>query len=78
VGAQNKAAFVADPDKYLPQFGGLCTTGVAVGKQFKGHPDSWKIVDGKLDLFHSAAVGAKGESDPNTIAKAQQNRAARQ
>jgi hypothetical protein len=49
-----------------------------VGKQFKGHPDSWKIVDGKLDLFHSAAVGAKGESDPNTIAKAQQNRAARQ
>lgn len=23
--AQNKAAFVADPDRYLPQFAGLCT-----------------------------------------------------
>jgi YHS domain-containing protein len=75
--AQNRAAFVADPDRYLPQFSGLCATGVALGKEFKGDPNTWKIVDGKLYLFHSAAVRAKGESDPNTISRAHQNWAAR-
>jgi YHS domain-containing protein len=75
--AQNKAAFVADPDRYLPQFSGLCATGIATGKEFKGDPNSWKIVDGKLYLFHSAPVRAKGESDPTTIARAHQNWAAR-
>jgi YHS domain-containing protein len=75
--AQNKAAFAADPDRYLPQFSGLCATGIAVGKEFKGDPNTWKIVDGKLYLFHSAPVRAKGESDPATISRAHQNWAAR-
>lgn len=75
--AQNKAAFVSDPDRYLPQFSGLCTTGVSVGKQLKGDPNTWKIVDGKLYLFHSAPVRAKGEADPTTLARAHQNWAKR-
>lgn len=75
--AQNKAAFVAEPDRYLPQFSGLCATGISLGKEFKGDPDTWKIVDGKLYLFHSPAVRARGEADPSTIARAHQNRAAR-
>ncbi|MBL8346148.1 MAG: YHS domain protein, partial [Rubrivivax sp.] len=28
---KNKAAFVADPDRWLPQFDGLCTTGLSKG-----------------------------------------------
>jgi YHS domain-containing protein len=75
--AQNRAAFVADPDRYLPQFSGLCTTGVAVGKEFKGDPNTWKVVDGKLYLYYSDAVRARGDSDPATIARAQKNWAAR-
>ena len=75
--AQNRAAFVADPDRYLPQFSGLCATGIAVGKELKGDATSWKIVDGKLYLYYSDAVRARGESDPNTIARAQKNWAAR-
>ena len=75
--AQNKAAFVADPDRYLPQFSGLCTTGIALGKDFKGDPDTWKVVDGKLYLYHSGPVRAKGDADPATIAKAHQNWLAR-
>ena len=75
--AANKAAFVADPDRYLPQFSGLCATGIALGKEFKGDPNSWKVVDGKLYLYHSGPVRAKGDADPNTIAKAHQNWAAR-
>ena len=75
--AQNKAAFVADPDRYLPQFSGLCATGIALGKDFKGDPNTWKIVDGKLYLYHSGPVRAKGDADPTTIARAHQNWAAR-
>jgi YHS domain-containing protein len=71
--AQNRAAFVADPDRYLPQFSGLCTTGVAIGKQLKGDPNTWKIVDGKLYLYYSDAVRARGEGDPATIARAHKN-----
>ena len=75
--AQNRAAFTADPDRYLPQFSGLCATGVAVGKEFKGDPNTWKVVDGKLYLYYSDAVRARGESDPATIARAHKNWAAR-
>jgi YHS domain-containing protein len=71
--AQNKAAFVAAPDRYLPQFSGLCATGVSLGKEFKGDPSTWKIVDGKLYLYHSGPVRAKGDADPATIARAHQN-----
>ncbi|MBL0150898.1 MAG: YHS domain-containing protein [Ideonella sp.] len=75
--AQNKAAFIADPERYLPQFSGLCAIGIALGKEFKGDANTWKIVDGKLYLFHSAPVRSKGESDPNTLARAHQNWVAR-
>lgn len=75
--AQNKAAFASDPDHYLPQFSGLCTTGISLGKEFNGDPNTWKIVDGKLYLYHSGPVRAKGDADPATVAKAHQNWAAR-
>lgn len=75
--AQNKAAFVANPDRYLPQFSGLCTTGIALGKEFKGDPGTWKIVDDKLYLYHSGPVRAKGEADPATLLRAHANWAAR-
>jgi YHS domain-containing protein len=75
--AQNRAAFVADPDRYLPQFSGLCATGVSVGKQLKGDANSWKVVDGKLYLYYSDAVRAKGDDDPTTLARAHKNWAAR-
>jgi len=75
--AQNKAAFVAAPDRYLPQFSGLCATGISLGKDVKGDPSTWKIVDGKLYLYHSGPVRAKGDADPATIARAHQNWGAR-
>lgn len=74
---QNRSTFAADPDRYLPQFSGLCATGISIGKEFKGDPNSWKVVGGKLYLYHSAPVQAKGEADPNTIARAHQNWATR-
>ena len=42
--------FKADPERYLPQYGGFCAYGVSVGKKFDGDPTLWKIEDGKLYL----------------------------
>ena len=47
---ENKTAFMAEPAKYAPQYGGYCAFGAAIGKKFDGDPDVWKIVDNKLYL----------------------------
>ena len=48
--AKNKKAFDANPEKYLPAYGGWCAFGVSVGKKFVSDPEAWKIVDGRLYL----------------------------
>lgn len=71
--AQNKADFVADPDRYLPQFGGLCTTGLSKGFTGQSDPTVWKIVSGKLYLFSTAERMPADAHAPETIARAAQN-----
>lgn len=53
---KNKAAFVANPEKYLPQYGGYCAMGVKMGKKLDGDPAVWSLVDGKLYLNVAPAV----------------------
>lgn len=45
---------MADPDRYLPQFDGLCTAGLSKGFIGQSDPMVWKIVGGKLFLFSTA------------------------
>lgn len=71
--AQNRAAFVADPDRYLPQFNGLCTTGLSKGFTGQSDPNVWKIVDGKLYLFSTAERMPAAPHVAETIAGANQN-----
>jgi YHS domain-containing protein len=51
VSAEAKAAFDANPEKFLPAFGGWCALGMAVEDKFPVDPRLFKIVDGKLLLF---------------------------
>ena len=46
----NKAKFEANPVAFLPQYGGYCAFGAAMGFKFDGDPNHWKIVDNKLYL----------------------------
>lgn len=46
----NLKAFNADPNRYVPAYGGYCAYGVSVGKKFVGDPEVWRIVDGTLYL----------------------------
>ncbi|MGB2985646.1 MAG: YHS domain-containing (seleno)protein [Phycisphaerae bacterium] len=51
--AEAKKQFDADPEKFLPQFAGLCTTalGGSYGNRLPSDPEVFAIVDGKLYLF---------------------------
>jgi hypothetical protein len=53
---EHRKLFAANPDAYAPQFGGLCTEGVAFHEVTVNlEPESWRIVDGKL--YMTAATG---------------------
>ncbi len=67
-------AFKADPERYLPQYGGFCAFGVSVGKKFDGDPHLWKVEDGKLYLNVNEQVYASFLKDVDgTVKKADNN-----
>jgi hypothetical protein len=50
----NLGAFAADPDVYMPRFGGYDPVGVGRGVAVAGDPRIWTIVGERLYLFRSA------------------------
>ncbi len=51
--AANKDAFVKNPKKYEPQYGGWCAYAMgATGEKVEIDPETFKILDGKLYLFY--------------------------
>ena len=68
---EHKKQFEAEPEKYLPQYGGWCAYGVAIDKKFVADPTVWKIVDSKLYLNLSKSVAEIWSKDiPGYIQKA--------
>ena len=59
----HKKQFQANPEKFLPAYGGHCAYGVAVGKKFVADPEVWKIVQGKLYLNLDKSIQRKWEKD---------------
>ncbi len=59
--------FAADPEAFLPQFGGFCAYAVALGRKFDGDPRFADIVDGKLYVFVNAEILAKYEANKEQI-----------
>lgn len=60
---ENRKAFEAEPQRYVPNYGGYCAYGVSVGKKFIGDPEIWKIVDGKLYLNLDSDIQCHWEQD---------------
>ena len=66
--------FAATPGNYMPQYGGYCALGVALGKKLDGSPRFADIVDGKLYVFLNAAVFKAYKKDKaGILAKAASN-----
>lgn len=67
-------AFAADPERYMPKYGGFCAFGVAIGKKLDAAPRFADIVDGKLYVFLNEVAFAKYKEDKaGTLAKAEKN-----
>lgn len=59
----NLDKFLADPEKYAPQYGGYCAWAIADGKYAKGNAKNWAIVDGKLYLNYNGSIQKKWDKD---------------
>jgi hypothetical protein len=52
----NRAAFAADPDVYMPRYGGYDPVGIARGLSTPGFPELWIVHDERLFLFYTKAA----------------------
>ncbi|MEM1363526.1 MAG: YHS domain-containing (seleno)protein [Pseudomonadota bacterium] len=61
--ARNRAAFIADPEAYAPQFGGYCAWAVSNDYIAPTVPEAWTITDGRLYLNYSKGVQRRWSRD---------------
>ncbi len=72
--AEHKALFEADPQRYLPAYGGFCAYGTSRGYLVKIEPEAWSIVDGRLYLNYDLDVRTTWlENTRKFIARAEGN-----
>lgn len=72
--AEHKALFEADPQRYLPAYGGFCAYGTSRGYLVKVDPEAWSIVNGRLYLNYDLSVRKTWVARPQTyIARADTN-----
>lgn len=60
---ENRQAFIANPEKYLPEYGGYCAFAVSHGFTQTISPNRWNIVDGKLYLNYNWIAERKWNKD---------------
>jgi YHS domain-containing protein len=72
--AQHRDLFKTNPDKYAPQFSGLCAMNLSRGVKRESDPHNWVISNGNLYVFASETGQANFTKDPSTFtAKANAN-----
>src|SRR5205085_7953940 len=49
--AEHRATFMANPDRYAPQFHAYCAINISRGEKYEADPEAWAIADGKLYVF---------------------------
>ncbi len=71
---EHRELFAANSIRYAPQYGGLCSDGVAFGVTTTNiDPHAWRIIDGKLYLNYDPGAAAELEETPGQVAKADKN-----
>lgn len=71
---QHRDMFVANPQKYLPEYGGYCAYGVSIDGKFTADPSVWRVIDGRLYLNLSPEIATEFNKDvQGHIAKANAN-----
>jgi hypothetical protein len=60
----NRAAFKADPEVYMPRFGGYDPVALVREANAPGHPELWIIAEDRLYLFYSSEARDAFAGDP--------------
>src|SRR5436305_2791636 len=63
----NRAAFAADPDVYMPRYGGYDPVGISRGVAMPGFPALWVLFEQRLYLFYTADARAAFLADPASV-----------
>jgi YHS domain-containing protein len=72
--AEHQRAFIAQPAKYVPQYGGYCAYGVAKGAKPDIDPTAFSVVEGKLYLNLNPDVQSRWLKDvPGYVRSADEN-----
>ncbi len=61
--AENLARFIAEPEKYAPQYGGYCAYAVAQNGTAGIEPEQFTIVEGKLYLNYNRKIQSRWSED---------------
>ncbi len=65
---EHRQTFTASPIKYAPQYGGLCSLGVAYGEVTRYiDPEAWSIIKGKLYLNYSKGGAGDFVADADSL-----------
>jgi YHS domain-containing protein len=63
----NRAAFAADPDVYMPRYGGYDPVGVSRGLATPGFPALWVVFGQRLYLFYTVEARAAFIANPTPV-----------
>lgn len=66
----NHEAFAANPDAYMPLFGGYDPASVSLGQPVAGSPEHFAMLNGRLALFFTALTRDQFVSTPTVLADA--------
>jgi len=70
----NLMAFKANPEHFMPQYGGYCAYGASQGHKAPTKPETWSIVNDKLYFNYNLKVKEAWTKDqPALIEKADKN-----
>jgi YHS domain-containing protein len=68
---ENRKRFLADPDRYAPQYGAFCAKGVSYAVRAGGDPLVYELRDGRLFIFVNDYARDYWRTDPQDfVAKA--------
>jgi YHS domain-containing protein len=65
--ARHLAMFKANPEKYAPQFGGLCANNMSNGVRRESDPAVWIIANDRLYVFAGTAGRDRFRLDPTIL-----------
>ena len=66
---ENLEAFKADPEKYIPQYGGYCAYGTSQGHKAPTETGTWTIVNDRLYFNYNQKVKSMWLKDQQALIK---------